>query len=225
MSTDRPASEILQPGPAHATSLRVTCPIAFVAPLERIVSALHARHPEMALHFSGANRTVDLARGDADIAVRMFPTRDANIVSLQSADLGWLAFASKGYLADHGAITSVDELTNHRLVLYGAALHRVPGPRWIEDRCGPSTRATRVQNPEVAAQVIAAGEGIGVIPSIAAINFSNLVPVFPSPVATQATWIVYDRHAARDLELVRAAAEALRDLMVAHAELFLRYAP
>jgi DNA-binding transcriptional LysR family regulator len=226
MSTDRPASDTaLALKPAQSAALQVTCPTAFAATLERIAPALQARHPDIALLFSGANRTVDLARGDADIAVRMFPGRDANVVSLQSVDLGWQAYASKGYLADHGAVSSADELTDHRLVLYGAALHRVPGPRWIEDRCGPSTNATRVQNPEVAAQVIAAGEGIGVIPCIAASNYPNLVPVFPMPVATQTCWIVYDRRAVRDVEYVHQAAEALRALMLEHAALFLGHAP
>lgn len=177
------------------------------------------------MQFSGANRTVDLTRGDADLALRMFPTADARLVSMRSVDLGWGAYASRTYLADHGTPATFDQLADHRLVLYGASLHRVPGPRWIEERCRPSTRATRVQNPEVAGQVIAAGEGIGVIPCIAAPLYRDLVRVFAAPVASQVTWIVFDAAASPDPAQMRAAAEALGELMAAHAGEFSGHAP
>lgn len=223
---DSPVSPVNPTSPPPAAAhVRVSCPTALVAVLQRIVPALHVRHPGLAMQISGANLTVDLSRGDAEIALRMFPTQDPSIVSLRSIELGWGAYGSRSYVADHGLPASPDELARHRLVLYGAALHRVPGPRWIEERCGPSTKATRVQNPEVAGQVIAAGEGIGVIPCIAALQYANLVRVLPTPVASQATWIVYDQAGVRDLELVRTAAEALRELMAAHADVFAGHAP
>lgn len=228
MSSERPASDNeLRPTSAGAAAavVRVSCPTAFVPVLERIACALPTRLPGTAMQFSGANRTVDLTRGDADLALRMFPTADTRLVSLRSVDLGWGAYASRTYLADHGTPATFDQLADHRLVLYGASLHRVPGPRWIEERCGPSTRATRVQNPEVAGQVIAAGEGIGVIPCIAAPLYRDLVRVFAAPVATQATWIVFDPAASPDSARLRAAAEALRDLMAAHAGEFSGHAP
>lgn len=208
-----------------ASRILVSCPTSFVAVLERIGTALHACRPGFALAFSGANRTIDLSRGDADIALRMFPGNDPHLVCLRSVDLGWGAYASRAYLADHGAPATIEAFATHRLVLYGASLHRVPGPRWIEERCIATTEATRVQNPEVAGQVIAAGEGIGVIPCIAASRYGELVRIIPTPVATQATWIVYDQQAARDLGRVRGAAEALRELMAAHADEFAGQAP
>lgn len=202
-----------------AGSVRVTCPPGIVAPLVRLLPEAHARRSELSLEITGDNRAVDLARGDADIALRMFRPTEPGLVCRRAFELGWGAYASNAYVAEHGVPKSIDDLPNHHLVLYVEAMHRVPGPRWIEDHRGAASALTRVDNTEAAAHVIASGVGIGVIPCVVADARPDLVRVFAEPVAMATGWIVY-HEASRGTARVRAAVDALAELFDAHQALF-----
>ena len=202
-----------------AGTVRVTCPSGLVAALATLLGEAQARHPNLSLEISGDNRTVDLARGDADIALRMFRPTEPGLVCRRAFEMGWGAYASKAYVAEHAMPASVDELPNHHLVLYIEALHRVPGPRWLEEHRGAASRLTRVDNTEAAAHIISSGVGIGVIPCLVADARPDLVRVFPEPVATATGWIVY-HEAARDAAWVRVAVDTLAELFESHKGLF-----
>jgi DNA-binding transcriptional LysR family regulator len=200
-------------------AVRVSCPSGLTEVLARRMPGICEKYPTLALELIGDNRTVDLAKGEADIALRMFRPVETDLVARRSVEMGWGAYASSAYVAEQGLPATVAELSLHRLVLYVEALHRVDGPRWIEDRRCPASQFIRVDNTQVASHVIATGGGIGVIPCFIAHGRSELVCVFPTPVASNTAWIVY-HEAARDSARVRAAVEALSAFFEAEASLF-----
>ncbi len=200
-------------------SIRITCPSGLVALLAKLLHDINTRLPSLAVEVSGDNRTVDLARGDADIAVRMFRPTAPGLVCRRACDLGWGAYASRAYIARHGNPATIGDLAEHHLVLYIEAMHTVPGPRWIEDHRRGARAVTRVDNTEVARHLIAASGGIGVIPCFMADLHPDLVRIFPEPVATHTAWIVY-HEAARDTARVRAAVDALVEVIEANETTF-----
>jgi DNA-binding transcriptional LysR family regulator len=94
----------------------------------------------------------------------MFRPSEPDLVCRQSFEVGWCVYASQSYLSAHGKPTSADELASHRLVRYVGSLHKVSGPRWLEERGGGAVGSAQVDNTEVASHVVASGGGIGVIP-------------------------------------------------------------
>ena len=197
----------------------VTCASGLVTIITRLLQPLLARQPLLSIELSADNRTVDLARGEADIAVRMFRPTETGLVARRAIELGWAAYASKIYLAECRTPASAAELGQHRLVLYTEAMHRVPGPRWLEDNRGAAKIAMRADNTEVAGHAIASGMGIGVVPCFAGDARPELVRVFPEPVASASGWLVY-HETLRDAARVRAALEVLSELFDTHAALF-----
>jgi len=202
-----------------AGTVRISCPPGIVAALTRMLPAVREKHPLLAIELSADNRTVDLARGEADIAVRMFRPTEPGLVCRRTFELGWGVYASNAYVAEYGSPASMDDLPSHRLVLYVEAMHRVAGPRWIEDHRGTASRLTRVDNTEVAGHVISSGGGIGIIPCIVADARPEMVRVFPAPVAFNTGWIVY-HEAMRDTARVRAAVDALVEFYESHVGMF-----
>jgi DNA-binding transcriptional LysR family regulator len=202
-----------------AGSVRVTCPSGFVTTLNRMLPPLLAKHPLLSLELSADNRTVDLARGEADVAIRMFKPSDPGLVCRRTLEVGWGVFASSAYVAESGTPATVEDLSKHRLVLYIEALHRVAGPRWMEEHRGTATSIMRVDNTEVAGQALSSGGGIGVIPCFAASQRPELVRIFPDPVATASGWLVY-HETVRDSARVRTAIDVLVEFFETHAELF-----
>jgi DNA-binding transcriptional LysR family regulator len=201
-----------------AGTVSVSCASGLVTTLTRLLQPLLAKQPLLSIELSADNRTVDLARGEADLAIRMFRPTDPGLVARRAFELGWGAYASRDYLAAHGTPATVPELAQHRLILYLEAMHRASGPRWLEDHKGTAKVALRADNTTVAAQAIVSGAGIGVIPCVEGVR-PELVRVFPQPVATATGWLVY-HETMRDSARVRAALEVLAELFETNAALF-----
>jgi DNA-binding transcriptional LysR family regulator len=198
-----------------AAPVIVSCPPGLSATLTRLMSIVHERRPDLTLELSGENRTVDLAKGEADIAVRMFRPSDPDLICRQAFEMGWALYAAKSYLAEHPAPTTFEELAAHRLVRYVSAMHKVSGPRWIEDHRGAAAGSFQVDNTEVAAHVVASGGGIGVLPCAVAEARIDMQRVFLDPVAYNTGWLVY-HESARDSARVRAAVDVLAEVFEAH---------
>lgn len=191
-----------------AGAVIVSCPPGLSAILTRIAVELKLKRPEIELEISGENRAVDLARGEADIAIRMFRPSEPDLICKQAFELGWAVYAAKSYLASAPPIASVEDLAAHRLVRYVSGMHKVPGPRWLEEHRGSAPGAAMVDNTEVATNVVAAGGGIGVLLCARGDAHPEMVRVFPEPVARHPGFIVF-HESARDSARIRSTVEAL----------------
>jgi DNA-binding transcriptional LysR family regulator len=202
-----------------AAAVTVSCPPGIAAMITRLLSTMQEKRPQLSLQLSVENRSVDLAKGEAHVAIRMFRPTEPSLICRRAFELGWAVFASSSYLAEHGWPAAPSDLGSHRLVRYVNALHKVAGPRWLEEHRGDGVDSAQVDNTEVAAHVVASGVGIGVVPCAVATGRPELVRVFPEPVAFNTGFIVY-HEAVRDMACVRSAVEALAEMFEEHRELF-----
>src|SRR5690606_38987838 len=103
----------LQAGPRGW--LRVSAPysagIAWIAPL---LGRFHAQHPEVRVELSLSNEPVDLIGGEFDVALRIGPLPDSNLVARRLAVFRTQVYASPGYIERHGEPRHPDELQHHR---------------------------------------------------------------------------------------------------------------
>ena len=84
--------------------------------LPPILAAFHAGHPGIAIELVLTNRTEDLTRRDADIAVRMVRPAQAALVARRIGRVSIGLFAHRDYLARRGMPRSVEELAGHSLI-------------------------------------------------------------------------------------------------------------
>jgi DNA-binding transcriptional LysR family regulator len=124
------------------------------------------RYPKVQLDVVLTSRRVDLVNEGFDLALRAGPLIDSALVvrRLGRSDHG--LFASRAYLRRAGKPQRVSELARHRFVLFGQ-----PHERELLRLNGPDGEETvKVQGPLVvqdmsfAADAIAAGVGIGLVP-------------------------------------------------------------
>lgn len=190
-------------------TVRVSVAPGFVPVLIReLLPALRSEHPSLRVELAGGFQRVDLARGDADIAVRMARPDEPGLVACHVFDCAWYAYATTSYLEARGRPTNFSDLARHELVLYSEALQRVPPLRWMEAHRGTSCELLRVDNLEVACQTMAAGGGIAVLPCFMADPVPGVERVFRDRVAVNPGWVVY-HEAARDASRVRVVVDAL----------------
>ena len=100
--------------------LRLTGSLSFcmmhVAPL---LPAFHERYPLLRVEIVAANRYYDLIENGIDVAIRMREVEnDSNITVRRLAQTRRLLAASPQYLQRHGTPRTLDELAQHRLLIY-----------------------------------------------------------------------------------------------------------
>jgi len=202
-----------------AGTVRITCPPGVIQHIITAFKAARESYPGLVCEVSGDYRTVDLTKGEADLAIRGFRPVEPDLVARKLVEVGWSVYASRSYQAARGLPATVDELARHALVLYPVTMHSVPGMKWMDDHKGNATELVRVDNIELAAQVMLAGNGIGVVPSFIAGKHAELVRVFPDRVGVVTFFCVY-HETARNTARVRAAADVIAAYFEANAALF-----
>ena len=209
-------------GRAHVGIIRLTCPepIAFRLTQSGILDRFHARHPGLKVEFVLSDQYVDLAKGEADVALRSGDTEDSVLVGRKIADSLWAIYASKTYIDRHGAPASVAELERHPLIAFEESLSKHRTVSWFKEVAPAATYAAR--NTSVLGLIYAAKAGVGVAPLPMALGDAepDLVRVIgPVPELTRAWRILThpdQRNTARIsafFDFVLQESEALRPIL------------
>ena len=151
-------------GRAHVGIIRLTCPepIAFRLTQSGILDRFHAKHPGLTVEFVLSDQYVDLAKGEADVALRSGDTDDSILVGRKIADSLWAIYASKTYIAQHGAPAVVADLARHPLIAFEESLSKHRTVSWFKEVAPGATYAAR--NTSVLGLIYAAKAGLGVAP-------------------------------------------------------------
>ena len=100
-----------------AGAVRVTASdIVGAEVLPSILAELAERHPKLAFELSLSNRTEDLLRRDADIAVRMVRPTQAGLVAQRLGETVVGLYAHRRYIERHGEPHSLADLARFRLI-------------------------------------------------------------------------------------------------------------
>ncbi len=105
-------------------------------------------------------------------------------------------------------------------MLYIEAIHRAPPLSWMEAYKGGSQKVSRVDNLEIACQIIVAGGGLAVLPAFIGDPVPEVVRALPDRVAVNTGWIVY-HESARNTSRVRVVVDALIACFRTHESMFL----
>jgi DNA-binding transcriptional LysR family regulator len=153
-------------------SKEIAGPIRFTAGgdntglLAGLISEFLGRYPKVQLDVVLTPRRVDLVTEGFDLALRAGPLVDSSLVVRRVGRSDHGLFASRAYLRKAGKPQRVSDLARHRFVLFGA-----PHEREQLRLIGPQGDETvKIQGPLVvhemsfAADAIAAGVGIGLVP-------------------------------------------------------------
>jgi DNA-binding transcriptional LysR family regulator len=157
-------------------TVRVSLSEGFVRPLVPLLARLHAKHPALRVEVISESRIADIARGEADIGIRIVRSASAPIVSKLLGRASTGVFASREYVERHlpSARLSRDAAGTHDWVGLDAALDRLPQQQWIH--AYGANRFTFRSNSVIAIeQALVSGMGIGVLGVVQASSLTGLV--------------------------------------------------
>ena len=107
---------------------------------------------------------LDLAMREADVAVRMHPPKQPDLVQRHLTAIEWHVCASPDYLKKYGTPKTVEELDAHRLILFGDHHAPVPDINWLAEvgRRPGSPRKALLELNSLRGMLVAAKAGLGI---------------------------------------------------------------
>ena len=187
-------------------TVRVSAPPALVA--EFLVHRLAARRAEwkrIQLEVTGESREVNLARGEADLAIRMSRPTAPGLVARCIGEIGFGLYARHGY-ADHAQ-------DGWEFLGYDDSLVQVEQQQWLQKFAGKRPFVFRSNNLSALHSAARAGLGVAVLPHFLAMQDTILSPVTTvSCPVTRKLWLVMHPDVKRSPR-VRLIADLLIDIL------------
>jgi DNA-binding transcriptional LysR family regulator len=141
-------------------------------------------YPEITLTLLLTDEELDVAMREADMAIRLNPPTEPDLVQRRLMTLHTHVYASPDYLQTHGMPNSIADLATHNLIIYGEDI-RPPTAHvnWLMDavraaRITPNN-VLKVNNIYGIYRAVQSGVGIAALPDYAVRQISNLVRIFP----------------------------------------------
>lgn len=196
--------------------VRLTTSEGFSGYLTKRLAALRERYPGLVIEIVATNRPLDLSRREADLALRMTPATQAELVTRQVGESGWSLYAAEGYLARRGQPASVDDLTGHDAIAFDESLARTPGAQWLGD--GKGARVVLRANTLLSAiNAATGGFGLVVLPCVLADVEPTLRRTSSRPVAMCTVYLVVHQDLVR-VARVRVVMDFVIDLLTTDAK-------
>ncbi|MDR8730003.1 LysR family transcriptional regulator [Burkholderia pseudomultivorans] len=135
--------------------------IEFVMPS---IARLHAKHPDVCVSLNTSTQVLNLAKREADIAVRTVRPANPDLVARRLACWDMGLFASPDYLLRHGEPTRGTAFAGHDLVVYQPYIDASRQPAIAGEPIGNARIAARINSSLMMRAALRAGLGIGEIP-------------------------------------------------------------
>jgi DNA-binding transcriptional LysR family regulator len=167
-------------------------------------------HPGVHVQVIADDRLFDLARGEADIALRAGPRPEgAGIVMRRMPSMAWAVYCSRAYAGERGMPRSREEIRDHEIVGMEGLMAQIPGPSWLEE-AAPGARVRFRSNSFVnLVSNLRAGLGVAALPCIAGDSEPDLVRCLPPPPELDyAMWLIV-REDVKSAPHIRAFADYL----------------
>lgn len=186
----------------------------FVAPA---LAGFRRSHPGIRVEVAVADTDYDLARRQADLALRATPAPPEYLVGRHVLSVPWCVYGSTSYLEGHGTPETVSEVARHALVGADESLRRLPAFEWLHTSFPHEHVVATANQLNTIAALITAGLGLSVLPADQ--QRRGLVRLFPvQPPIVSDLWLLSHpdlRHVAR----IRAVSDHLYESLRADPRL------
>jgi DNA-binding transcriptional LysR family regulator len=158
------------------------------------VPALRQQHPGLVLEIAADQRTFDLTRREADLALRMGRPRDAGLVTRKLSDVAYGMYASKAFL--EGRTRAVD-FDRDAFIGLDEGHVGTPHERWLAEHA-PQRRVVFRSNSTASLVAAArAGLGVAVLPCFVACRDETLARLDGPTPAHHELWLLVHRELRR----------------------------
>ena len=181
--------------------------------LPRLLAEFHRRHPGIRVELIIDNRQLDLARREADVALRATRPSEPTLFGRKIAEMEWTIYGSGDYLGSRGTPASLADCAGHDFIGWDQGADTAAA-RWLAERVPEEAIVFRSSSLINQLGAAAAGMGLAVLPCYLADAEPAVHRVLP-PIAplTRELWLISHqdlRQTARIRAFFEFIAEAIR---------------
>ncbi len=149
-------------------------------------------NPGVRIELITDDRRLDLARGEADIALRAGSRPEGGgIVMRRMPGAAWAVYCSRAYAQEHGTPGSREGIRDHEIIGMEGPMAQLPGPRWLSEAAPGAQIRFRSNSLMNLVSNLRAGLGVATLPCIAGDSEPNLVRCFaPPPELESEMWLI-----------------------------------
>ncbi len=174
-SKDRPAGDL-------RITATMTLGSMWLAPLMENFAKLY---PQIEIHMLLQDEELDLSMREADVAIRLWPPRQPDLIQRMIFQAHVHIYASRSYIEENGQPEDLADLDNHKIITFGeGALMPIPSLNWLVTaglKAGERRRPfLTINNVFGIFQAMRAGAGIAMLPDYMIADRPDIVRVLPS---------------------------------------------
>jgi DNA-binding transcriptional LysR family regulator len=155
-----------------------------------LIAPFVAKNPELELDLAADLRHLNLARREADIAIRPSRFEQSDVVQQQIGVVAYGLYASDGYLERYGAPDFATHCEGHVLLAMSTSLLTIPDVPWLATYASRARVAARTNGRMPMATMASAGIGIACLPRIVGDKTSSLrLLATPTRVPERKLWL------------------------------------
>jgi DNA-binding transcriptional LysR family regulator len=153
------------------------------------IAELRRNHPDLRVDLA-VGVSLDIARREADLAVRVGRPSGSGLVCRKLGEVGYMLYASRSYLAKHRTPQRGEGLAGHDLITFTGA-PAATSPFFMSESLDEARIALRCDNPLIQLQAAANGIGIAELACFLGDDCADLVRIWPGePPALRSVWLV-----------------------------------
>lgn len=131
-----------------------------------MIEAFHARYLKLRVDLIMTDRRLDLAKGEAEVALRMHEPGDASLTARKIADSAWGIYASQAYLKRHSQPLRYEDLDHHAVIEFDGEMAANQAAKWLR-RTAPRARvAARASSMLGVMASVKSGAGLAPLPML-----------------------------------------------------------
>ena len=175
------------------------------------IAALRQIHPNLQIEFALGVRSLDIARRDADLAVRLARPTTPELVCRKIGEVGFSLFASQRYLARCGVPTRGQGLAGCDLITFTGA-PAAASPFFMGESLEGACVAVRCDNPLIQLKAAESDAGIAELACFLGDASPEVVRIWPDePPALRSAWLIVHQDMRRSAR-IRAVSAAIGDV-------------
>jgi DNA-binding transcriptional LysR family regulator len=171
-------------------------------------ASLQAQHPGIVIEVITDNRSLSLARREADIAIRLGRFDAHETMVRKVGEMAFAAYASQAYLDRHGEPDWAAGAPGQRVVRVQDDLLDTPDGRWFATHAKEAEPALLANSRSVQVRGVAAGLGFGFLPCYLAVEHPELIHLRTAASLLREIWMGVHRDT-RHAPRIMAVQEAL----------------
>lgn len=158
-------------------TVRISLGSGFARPVTRLIAEVRRAHPRLQIELVAEARPADLARREADLAVRTLRSASRGLIEKRVGMLRFGLFAAQEYIERRlrDAVLRRADFAQQDFIGYEGELRKLPQERWLIAE-GAVCFPFRSNSQEAIAEAALAGQGIAMLAEEAAEGLQRVTP-------------------------------------------------